>query len=187
MGNDILTGMLIGDALSRDYSNSGGAASAAAVQAAITAEAAAAEADRAARHANSMEAATVAAIEHVVSWRQRAMDLRSGLKARKMSETLLLEALQKENPQHPLASRQAVEEIVDHVLDVEYGVWDADPQAYAEATMQPGAVPVTDQELAALREKYLPAKPSHPATGGAGEEHESHGHDGAGMESAPKG
>ncbi len=163
MSNGVLNGMLIGDILSRDHS------------AGYPSNADVAAAKRGAD--NAKEAS---------DWRKKAMGLRCGVVSRKMSETLLLEALKQENPRHPLASRDVIEKITDEVYDAQIAIWDADPAAYAQKTMNERPV-IDERELAALREKYLPAKPSHPATGGAGEEHESHGHDGAGMESAPKG
>jgi hypothetical protein len=42
-------------------------------------------------------------------WRSRAAVLATNLNARKMSEDALLQALQKENANHPLASREAVD------------------------------------------------------------------------------
>ena len=163
MSNGVLTGMLIGEALSRDHS------------AGYPSSADVAAAKRGADNAKEMS-----------DWRRKAMGLRCGVVSRKMSETLLLEALQQENPHHPLASREVIEKITDEVYDAQLAIWGADPVDYAQKTMNERPM-IDEQALAALREKYLPAKPSHSATGDAGEEHGPNGMDAAGAESAPKG
>lgn len=63
-------------------------------------------------------------------WRSRATVLAANLNARKMSEDALLKALQAENANHPLAKREAVDGLVDGVLDEEYKKRNADYEAY---------------------------------------------------------
>ena len=65
-------------------------------------------------------------------WRNRATRLQANLNARKMSEDVLLQALQKENANHPLASREAVEGLVDKLVAEEDAKRKTDYEAYAE-------------------------------------------------------
>lgn len=65
-------------------------------------------------------------------WRSRATILAANVQARKMSEDALLQALQKENANHPLASREAFEELVGKGLSEEDAKRKANYEAYAE-------------------------------------------------------
>jgi len=63
-------------------------------------------------------------------WRSRAAVLQVNVQARKMSEDALLQALQKENANHPLASREAVEALVHEAYYKEAEKKNSDYDAY---------------------------------------------------------
>jgi hypothetical protein len=65
-------------------------------------------------------------------WRSRATILAANVQARKMSEDALLKALQEENANHPLASREAFEELFRKGLSEEDAKRKANYEAYAE-------------------------------------------------------
>ena len=65
-------------------------------------------------------------------WRSRATILAANVQARKMSEDALLQALQEENANHPLASREAFEELFRKGLSEEDVKRKANYEAYAE-------------------------------------------------------
>ena len=63
-------------------------------------------------------------------WRSRAAVLATNIVARKMSEDVLLKALQEENVNHPLANREAFEELVTEARLKEAEKKNADYEAY---------------------------------------------------------
>lgn len=88
-------------------------------------------------------------------WRHRARVLSASVKARKMSEAALLEALQQENANHPLASREAIEKVSDEAFHLEISKMNRDPEAYSDEIVELFDA-AGNREAAARRERIAP-------------------------------